>query len=190
MMATGGSDERLFIGIDPGLRGALAVITAGRDVLLVEDFPITETPKSPTYRKGKRVQGMRREFNFVALAGLFDRLAMLPGTKFALLEKVTAMPLDSAVSAFTFGGSYWALQASLANHGIGYELVGSKDWQAAELATLPKERTALRAAYLDKARKLFPDAELHLKKHAERAAALLIADFCRKNQLAEGAERT
>lgn len=180
-----------FGGIDPGLRGAIAFVDNERNVLLCEDFPITETPKTPRYRKvtdpvtgevdKKKIQGYKREFDFVGTGALFDRVNALQGRKIILVERVAAKITDAATSAFTFGGSFWAIQMALADRKLGYDLVPPKTWQKALLVNPPKnDRKALRKTYLDKARKMFPDVDLQYEYHAEKAAALLIAEYCRK----------
>lgn len=184
--------ELCFVGIDPGVHGAVAVIRRDRRVLLCEDFPINETPKAVRYVKRKdkktgqkksvKIQGYKREFDFGKLASLFDRIVQLPGKKLGMIETVTAMPRDSTTAAFTFGGSLWALQMALADRGISYEMVKPKDWQSVMLRGVAhKDPKALRKVYLEKARKMFPEVDLSRVKDAEQAAALLLAEFCRRN---------
>ena len=183
--------ELCFVGIDPGVHGAVAVLRRDRTVLLCEDFPINKTPKAVKYVKRKykttgkkvsvKIQGYKREFDFKGTADLFDQVVMLSGKKLAVLEAVTAMPRDSTTAAFTFGGSLWALQMALADRSISYEMVKPKDWQAVMLSGVAhNDPKARRQAYLEKARKMFPTVDLSLVKHAEKAAALLLAEYCRR----------
>jgi hypothetical protein len=183
--------EFVFLGIDPGLHGAVAAIRRDRLVLVCEDFPINESPKAARYKKRKdkktgelksvRVQGYNREFDFNGIASLFDRIVTLPGKVLGMVEAVASMPRDSVTGAFTFGGSFWALQQALADRGVGYELVKPKAWQAVMLQGIAHDDPKmLRAAYLSKARKMFPSVDLRLQKSAEKAAALLIAEYCRR----------
>ncbi len=180
----------LFVGVDPGLYGAIAVIDGHRDVVLVEDFPIVKIPKTPVRRKRKdkktgeekmvTVQGYKREFDFPGVSILFARVAELPGKKICGLEAVSSMHGEGVVSVFTFGGAYWALRMALADHRLSYEYVPPKAWEKSLLTAMYKDTKERKDAYLARARAMFPNAELHLKKHSERAAALLIAEYVRR----------
>lgn len=182
----------VFVGIDPGSSGAVAVLRDDRSVALVEEFPVQKTLKSPTYRKrvnketGKResvrVQGKKTQFDFRGVAELFDRIAELPEQKIVMLEAISAMPRDSTTAAFTFGGSFWAIQQALADRNIGYELVTAKDWQKLLLrGMIFDDRRSRLDAYLAKARAMFPSVDLSRKtKDTDKAAALLIAEYCRR----------
>lgn len=182
----------VFVGIDPGSSGALAVLRADRSVALVEDFPVQKTLKAPTYRKrtnkttgqkeSVRVQGKKTQFDFGGVADLFDRVVAIPGQKIVLLESISAMPRDSTTAAFTFGGSFWAVQQALADRKLGYEFVSAKDWQKVLLRGMTfDDRRSRLDAYLAKARAMFPDVELSRKtKDTDKAAALLIAEYCRR----------
>lgn len=190
-MPNDNNSELKFVGIDPGVSGAIAVIDCERNILLCEDFPVSEVAKSPRYVKCKdketgevksvRRQGSRREFDFRKLAKVFDTLGFMTGKKVVVLESVTAMPRDSTTGAFTFGGSFWALQMALADRCLGYELVKAKTWQQKILAgNFCKDKKELRKVYLNVARKMFR-IDLPFKKDAEKAAALLLAEYCRRN---------
>lgn len=183
----------VFVGVDPGLSGAIAAINQRRKVLFVDFFPVTETSKSPVYRDvkdrktgevvRKRIQGKKRELDFVALSRLVARIAALSGDKCGMVEQVTAGGLRKmgATSAFSFGGAYSAVRQCLADYKISFELVSPRVWQDNQLTgIIHGDSSALRAAYLSKARTMFPELDLSKKKHAEHAAALLIADYCRK----------
>jgi len=183
----------IFIGCDPGVIGAVAAIDEKRNVHICEDFPLTITLKAPRTRRMKNkqgkyekktVRGKTREYDFVSMAELFNKILVLHGRKLALVEKVSSMPRDAKAAAFTFGGSYWAIRQALADRGIPFALVSPKKWQTETLTNRPVgDRKAIRASYLAKARILFPKVDLHLKKHAEKAAALMIAEYCRRNYL-------
>ena len=181
-----GMTEDIYIGGDPGVSGAIAAINRDRKVLLLEDFPTVTFAKAPKKRtwidkKGKErtaVHKSRRELDFKGLTALMYRIVDLPGKKYALIERVTSRHTDSGVVAFTFGGAFWALQQAFADFELNYELVNPKEWQAHCLGEPEKEKEKRRKQYLERARVLFPQAELTYLYHADRAAALLIADYC------------
>lgn len=93
------------------------------------------------------------------------------------------MPRDSAMAAFTFGGAFWALQQAAADRRWSTERIKSKAWQRSFLSvSAGQDRAAIRKAYLESARKLFPRVDLSRVKDAERAAALLIAEHGRRTR--------
>lgn len=61
--------------------------------------------------------------------------------------------------------------------GLKYFDPTPRDWQ--KIVSRIKGED-IKKAYLEFARQIFPDAELHLVKHHGRAAALLIADYCKR----------
>lgn len=183
--------ELVFIGCDPGVHGAVAAIGPQRTVLLVEKFPIIKLAKAPVRRmrvdretgesKKTTVHGVKTEFDFFAMAGLFDQIVQFPGAKIAVVEQVGATPRDARSAAFTFGGSFWAIRQALADRGIPYETVLPRTWQREALEAMPHgDRNALVLAYMAKARTLFPSVDLSKKTHADMAAALLIAEYARR----------
>lgn len=165
--------QMLFVGIDPGVHGGLAVVDSFGNAKLAKHFPIVSVLKS--------TKGKKTEFDFGGIRDLFDEVAGMPGFKRAWLESVSSMPTDSRQSAFTFGGSFWALRMALADREIPYETVRPRLWQEEMLKGVAHNSSKmLRDAYLAKARTMFPAVDLSKKKDAEIAAALLIAEFGRR----------
>lgn len=181
-----------FIGVDPGIKGALAIIDSFRNILYLDDFPLTITPKAPTYRKiydrklkkrvKKRIKGKNRVFDFYQLAKVLRDNVPEPEAALAVVEKVTAAGAREmgAASAFNFGGSFWAIQQALASHGVKFSLVLPREWLTFALGSSRRglSHDELRKRYLDLARKKFKKANLKRKKDADKAAALLIAEYC------------
>jgi crossover junction endodeoxyribonuclease RuvC len=95
-----------FLGIDPGVSGAFAVIKSIGEVELVGLFP------------DRRI--------------LIDWLK-LGHTASAAVEKVTAMPGQGVVSMFTFGASFGFMCGVLEAYSVPYELITPKKWQGAIL---------------------------------------------------------
>ncbi len=183
-----------FIGADPGVYGAIAVIRRDRKIVLVEDTPAVKVAKAPSVKQwrskktGKTIKVVSRsrtELDFGGLRAVFCKIVDLPGLKHGMIERVSARHTDSGVSAFTFGGAYWALQQAFHDFDLDYGLVEPRAWQRYALGDIPKDKKERRDAYLARARQLFPNAKLSLKKHAEQAAALLIADFCRESHVSD-----
>jgi len=167
----------LFVGIDPGVHGGIAAIDSYGSVKLAKHFPTVSVCKS--------TKGKKTEFDFGGIRDLFDEVSVIGGFKRAWLESVNSMPTDSRQSAFTFGGSFWALRMALADREIPYEMVRPRLWQEELLKGIAHSSSKmLRDAYLAKARTMFPAVDLSKKKDAEIAAALLIAEFGRRQFVA------
>ncbi|MEA1649203.1 hypothetical protein UAJ10_09250 [Nitrospirillum sp. BR 11164] len=145
----------LIIGIDPGLSGAIAILSADGG-LTVHDMP--------THRL------TRTELDLSALATIFDNLTKATAPV-AFLERVGAMPGQGVASMFKFGTCYGALQGLLAAHFIPVTLVTPQSWKRAMGCPAGKDGARARASQLlPRHAGLWP-----LKKHDGRAEAALIA---------------
>lgn len=147
----------LTLGIDPGLSGALALLDGDGIAEFVADLPVIRD-KSLAWIDGGALQSMLLE----AIHGRPCR---------AFVERVSSSPQQGVASAFTFGIGFGAILATLQTLRLPLELVTPAQWKLA--LGLAKDKRAS----LDKARLLFPTAELHLAKHDGRAEALLLAHF-------------
>ncbi len=108
------------IGIDPGISGAIAVLTDAGDLVTVHDMPIlADGAKSKT--KGKRR-------NSVSAPLLRDIIAQIGPTQ-AFLEDVHAQPRDGAAGAFGFGRSKGVIEGVLAGLGIPVRMVAPQTWK-------------------------------------------------------------
>ena len=139
----------MYIGIDPGKTGAVAILDDKGNYINVLDFGQEEL-----------------------MSTLID---YAPVVKFAYLEKVHSMPGQGVVSTFSFGENFGWWQGVLGSLGIPYTTIRPQDWM--KKYSLQKS-SAYDKPGLEVARKLFPEAPLHLKKHHNRADALLIARAC------------
>ena len=147
----------LTLGIDPGLSGALALLDGDGSPEFVADLPVIRDHKL-AWIDGGALQSMLLE----AIDGRPCR---------AVVERVSSSPQQGVASAFTFGIGFGAILATLQTLRLPLELVTPAQWKLA--LGLGKDKRAS----LDKARLLFPSAELHLAKHDGRAEALLLAHF-------------
>jgi len=155
----------IYIGIDPGLNGAIAVIDPDGKLHL-EDTPVL----LPDPKKGKREYdeaGMRR-----CLASWF----VIDEAK-AVIEKQQAFPGQGVSSTFRTGMGYGIWRGLLAGLQIPYEIVGPRTWKKEMLKDMDQSS---KASSLLKAKQLFPTADITLKKHDGRAEALLMAEYLRR----------
>lgn len=145
----------LTVAIDPGVSGAIAILGARGEYEGVADLPIIRDGRL-TLVDGGRFQSM-------LIDGMRGRLARV------VVERVGAMPKQGVASAFNFGVGFGSVLSIVQARHLPLEFVAPALW---------KRQLGLgadKSAALDKARLLFPMAELGLAKHDGRAEALLLA---------------
>jgi len=147
----------LTLGVDPGLTGALALLDSDGMPEFVADLPVIRD-RSLAWIDGGALQSMLLE----VLHGRPCR---------AVVERVSAMPRQGVASVFTFGVGLGSILGTLQTLRLPLEFVTPATWKRALGLSSDKRES------LDKARLLFPCAELHLAKHDGRAEALLLAHF-------------
>jgi crossover junction endodeoxyribonuclease RuvC len=146
----------IYIGIDPGLSGALVAITPTS--IEFHDMPVFDI-------------GTKQQLDYANLAHILRQYSA-SGDVLAAIEFVAAMPGQGVSSTFKFGQCYGAALGILAALKIPYQTVAPVKWKRAfKLVGCEKDESRQRAL------ELFPDcvAELRLKKHHGRADALLMA---------------
>lgn len=143
----------LYIGVDPGKTGALAIL--GKDGRLFENF---------LYDFSDR-QYFINDFNT-----LFSSMSVK-----AYLENVHSMPCQGVASTFLFGEVFGWWKGAFEALGIDFSLITPQAWQ--KKFSLRKTADCVKPSLM-LARGMFPEADLHLKKHHNRADALLIARAC------------
>ena len=149
----------LFLGIDPGLAGAIALVNDNGRFAVVEDMPTTR-------RGNGRV---KHEVDAGGIAHLLRPHAA--EVTFGIVELVGARPGQGVASMFSLGHSFGVATSVLACMGIAYELLSSTKWK--RLAELPADKALVLAA----ARRLWPEAPLTRVKDHGRAEALYLAQL-------------
>lgn len=157
----------IIIGVDPGLSGAVGVLSDGRFVA-VEDIP--------TVLKGSG--SVKQEIDASGLIRLLRQHYRVDESCEAVLERVNAMPGQGTSSIFSLGDSFGCIRACITAVKFPLNYVAPQTWKKHFKLTSDKEQSRSLAA------KLFPDAELHLKKHADRAEALLMARWLYETKFA------
>jgi len=153
---------QLYIGIDPGLDGAVGFLDA-----------TAEAVRTPTIKVGKRRQYRAQEMSEI----IQDRLPLGgPGNRFAILESVHSMPKQGVASSFSFGRGFGLWEGILVALGIPYLLVAPQTWKAVMLRDMPKDKNAAKI----QASRLWP--ELGRLSDGE-AEALLMAEYGRRLQI-------
>ena len=153
----------LYIGIDPGLDGAIGFIhTHVRAV------------RTPTIKVGKRRQYRAQEMAEI-LWGCIPYTDGEPYSLFAVLESVHSMPKQGVASAFSFGRGFGLWEGILATLHIPYLLVAPQTWKAVMLRDMPKDKNAAKL----QASRLWPELDRLSDGEAE---ALLMAEYGRRLQ--------
>ena len=148
------------IGIDPGLNGALAVLTADGTLEALWDTPTLTLRTS---------RGSRQEYD---VSGLVALLAPYGGPQtHVMIEEAQAMPGQGTRSMFTIGVGFGVWLGILAALALPHMRVRPHIWKKALGLGQDKEASRLRAM------QLFPSAALRRKKDHGRAEALLLAFY-------------
>ena len=150
-----------FIGIDPGVKGGIAVLDEEGKVAFLEKMPATPHD-------------------------LWQVMWKIPRRRFAYLEKVGGYIGDEGEKGagrangsrmFTFGQNFGWCQMALEGNYIPYELVTPQVWQKSVGITLRKKeesRSAWKNRLKARAQELFPSERVTLAN----SDALLIAYHC------------
>ena len=169
------NSDQLVIGIDPGLHGAIAVLRGG-ELVALHDMPLM-----PSDTEGKKVPDplevatILRDVRDEAEAD--DRKVDL-----VVIELVNAMPRTCAktgrkikmgtASTFNFGLGVGMVEGAARINKLAVTKSRAQVWKRRARLINAKKDTAL-----ERARQLWPEADLRLKKHHGRAEALLIARY-------------
>jgi crossover junction endodeoxyribonuclease RuvC len=150
---------KIMLGVDPGIRGALALVEidgdAGSRAVTAIDVPTIGT-------------GAKERVNVHAI----QEWILEHGPQHAFIERGQAMPRQGASSGFKFGRSVGALEPTIALCAVPLEIIEPSMWKRA-LRLRGKDKKGSR----QKALELFPHAQhlLARKKDHQRAEAMLIA---------------
>lgn len=153
------SGSKYYLGVDPGKKGALALISVIGGETEIGLVPMPESVK-----------------DLLEWVGDIDPL--LEG--FAILERVHAMPGQGVTSMFTFGRGYGRLETALIAAEIPFEEVDPRRWQKGLGISPRKTKTESKEQFKGRlrlfAQKLFP--RVNVTK--DTADAILIAEYCRR----------
>lgn len=152
----------LILGIDPGATGAAALVNQSTgNCLAMRD--LTPSPQMNAMH-------------------LMDLGAKGVPEMVAVLEKAQPMPRQGVVSVFGYGKTCGVIEGILACLNVRIHFVSPGKWKRdlGLIRAKTEDLSTFKRRSLDMARRLFPDQELHLQKHHNRAEALLIAEWARR----------
>jgi crossover junction endodeoxyribonuclease RuvC len=127
----------LFVGIDPGLSGALAFRSDEEmDVLAMPTLTIT------------KAKGTRRVLDLTTLANIIDDKTKNAARVSVFIERVSAMPKQGVASMFAFGEGYGAIKGIVAANYLPMTLVTPVTWKAKLKVSSNKDDARYRASQL------------------------------------------
>lgn len=149
----------IYIGIDPGKNGGIAVMhkISENGALWTSAYTYSE---DTVLRVAKECAELGEPIKCV-------------------LEKVNAMPGQGVTSMFNFGMNFGFIQGVLSANEISYELVPPQKWKK-EFSVTGDKNTSIQVA-----KRLFPTINLKAterckKEHDGMAEALLMAEYARR----------
>tara|TARA_R110002012_G_scaffold101260_2_gene240204 strand:+ start:485 stop:991 length:507 start_codon:yes stop_codon:yes gene_type:complete len=160
------TDRKPVGGIDVGLKGAVALVSADGSKYEVHDIPTIKN-------------GSKKEYDMWALNDLLKSFILGHGNLLFYVEKVGAMPGQGVTSMFRFGMGYGIAQMAVVGAGHRLGLVRPQTWKASTMRDSAKSKGASCAV----AHQLFPRAELTGSRGGMkdgRCEALLIAEYARR----------
>jgi crossover junction endodeoxyribonuclease RuvC len=159
----------IYIGIDPGLNGAVGVLNTHNGTQHVFDTPtmvVSGVKDKRVYHTGAMSQLLYPYRGFSAEDVL------------VVLESVHSMPKQGVASSFSFGQGLGMWQGIIAAYGLPLEMPSPQRWKKEILADQGKDKDASRF----KAAQLFPalSSQLARVKDDGRAEAILMAEYGRR----------
>jgi len=124
--------KNLFLGVDPGKSGAMALV--GPDGEHVSTVKLKETPRDV----------------WDWLEGFTESIS------YAVIEKVNAMPRQGVSSSFKFGENFGFCQGLLTASGVRFELVRPQRWQRAQACLTKGDKNVTK----NRAQQLWPDVKI------------------------------
>lgn len=153
-----------FIGVDPGLFGAVAFVDFSNESAEIDDVP--------TFQVGKG-----RMVDYARLSSLLIDYGSSPaGVELGVVERVAANPTWGRSTCFKLGAAFGACCTAIAAAGIPYRLVTSPEWKRALKVSTDKEAARqIASQIMPWAAHWWPN-----KNHHNRAEAALIAYYARE----------
>lgn len=166
-------NQTIFIGIDPGISGAVGLILPNGDAR-VKDMPILKIEKKKKTKKGN--VAFKREIDKASLVAILKPLADYKVHVF--LEKVGVMPGEGAVGAFSFGKGVGIIEGIIAALELPLTMVAPPTWKKVMMSgSSGSDKNAARR----RCQELFPSIDCSLVKHDGRAESVLLAEYARRS---------
>lgn len=148
-----------YLGIDCGKTGAVAIINADRDILLLEDMPL-----------------LGKELDVLLIRDWLTDYGGKTGLC-AAIEYQQSFPKQGIASAFNLGENYGMLKGLVLGTYVPFTTPRPVAWKKA----LDIPAGSDKGVSLMMARRFFPTANLGKRADQGRSDALLIAEWCRRS---------
>lgn len=148
----------ITVGIDPGLTGAIAILNDGKFVAVLD---------MPVVAKGSGV--VKNEVDPAGIITILREHVKSEEGVAVALERVNALPNQGTSSVFSLGDSFGCARSAIAACRFETIYIAPSKWKKYFQLTSDKELSRSLAV------RLFPSAPINLKKHSDRAEALLLA---------------
>lgn len=125
------------IGIDPGARGAVAILERGGKLVHVFEMPAVEIMSGGKLKRRVSPEMLASELRLYADQGAV-----------AVVEQVGAMPGQGVTSMFAFGESFGLVKGVLAGLGVVTSTVTPSKWKKALNVNAGKDGSRAKAAQL------------------------------------------
>lgn len=152
----------IIIGIDPGISGAVCILTNGK---------ITEIYEMPTMIDGKK---NKKQVNGAEITNIINKEIENEKDVKVVIEHVSAMPGQGVTSMFNFGQSFGVLKGICAALKLPVYFIRPVKWKK-HFNLINTEKDASRTKVIE----AFPyiSSKISKKKDANKADAILIARF-------------
>ena len=165
--------SKIYIGIDPGKEGAIAIIDNG--IVAIIDTPTTEI-----ITKQKTKKGNCKKKNLYVESAMADILrAYQKYNIHVAIEKVHSMPKQGVSSMFSMGEGFGLWIGIIVAFQLPYTKVTPQAWKKEMLDGLGKEKSV--SCY--RAQQLFPNNEFYTPRKRAldgRGDAVLIAEYAKR----------
>ena len=152
----------IIIGIDPGISGAVCILTNGK---------ITEIYEMPTMIDGKK---NKKQVNGAEITNIINKEIENEKNVKVVIEHVSAMPGQGVTSMFNFGQSFGVLKGICAALKLPVHFIRPVKWKK-HFNLINSEKDANRTKVIE----AFPyiSSKISKKKDSNKADAILIARF-------------
>lgn len=122
-------EDKLYVGIDPGMTGAIAFVPTRRKLdPVIVDIP-TKTSRVKTTRKGKAVMGNRNEYDHAKIVAILDPLIDYREKVVICLERGQPYQEDTPKTAFQVGVGFGMWGLYFAAFGLRVEEIKPAVWK-------------------------------------------------------------
>lgn len=126
---------KVYIGIDNGISGAIAIVSEDRSAAIVLPMPVISHSATKRMRdkiSGKMVNKTKtsNSCDAIGLSNLFGTLLQNYDIRGVYLEQAQVMHRDGKVSAGKVMVGFGIVQGVLAAHGVSYSVIAPQTWQS------------------------------------------------------------